>query len=75
MKASTSKAGFDVNMSDEDVTAELVDVELRDWWFMKGGMSKPGTRRASFNGGGAREDAEGVRAVLVEEFETGVTFE
>ena len=35
-------------------------------------MSKPGTRRASLNGGGAREDAEGSGATLLDELETGV---
>ena len=71
MKASTSKAGLDANVLDMAGTVVvLVGVELSDWWWlMTGGtcMSKPGTRRASLNGGGAREeDAEGTGAVLVE---------
>ena len=69
MKASTSKAGLDASVLDIDgAVVVLVDVELSDWWWlMTGGVSKPGTRRASLNGGGAREeDAEGTGAVLVE---------
>ena len=78
MKASTSKAGLDASVLAMDGTvAVLVDVELDGWWWWltKGGASKPGTRRASLNGGGARDNTESAGAVSLDNFVTGVDFE
>ena len=70
MNASTSKAGFDASIFEEDTTTAL-PVELFTCWLTKAGESKPGTWRATLNGGGegAKEDSKGVRAEAFDELE------